>query len=203
MTLLIKTLAKTSLLALLIFSACTTIADLNHQTISLAKYANNDHYKVDFVATPVDVLYEIEFKCINPMSYSKDSMVYVSHKLIPVNQLEEVILIQDNNGFSLKAPNNIMHTSDFPTEAQNRRTSISMSWANCLSIYNEISRIEYNLPNDSNPQHNHIKVLAYSTSPFSQMSGFDWNYFFNNPKNIFDIYTLTSDCNHDWDLKLQ
>lgn len=197
----LKTSRSFFITAFLIFTLLSCNENLNHNITLINDQISSREYKIEFHNDHINSFYELNFKCLNPISYSKDSMEFISFKSININS-EELILSKENKGFTIKNENNLIHKVDYPKNSKNKVNSISKIKKSCISEYNELLRIKYDMNTDSITKENYIKVIAYSSSPFTKDDNFNWNYFSSNKDNLFEIYKRNLSCDKKWKIKM-
>jgi len=190
----------------LVFLISCTDENNNHKFLVAAGNNKVTAHKIKFNSDYLSPLYEIEFKCVNPVNYSQDSLELISFKLIEINDYEHLKLIREKNisklqDFRLEEKNQLIHTIKFPRDSKSRQSSRKTRKNGCNSAFNELIRIEYNL--DATNNQNHVKILGYSNSLSTSSKIFDWEYFLSDKENIYNMYTKSFiKCNHKWNLKL-
>ena len=178
----------------------------NHNTVVVNETDKIKKHKIKFNTQHLSPLFLIEMRCTNPKNFNKDSIEFISYQKIEISDYDKLSIIEEKNklkflGFTLEENKKLVSRIFYPTNAVSRYASILKNIKRkkkCISEFNSLMRIEYNLDQEEGIKYRYAKVLGYSNSSSTNVGNFDWNYFFTNPDNLYNIYSGDRNCNKKW-----
>lgn len=165
------------------------------------------NYKIGSLNEREIQFFEVYMRCSNPNEYTRDSFEFITyHKIIEstydkVKKIE--ILAERNYKFNLTINDRQKSILQYPENSKIIRSGFINEKINpCYPDFNEIARIEFNLPNSDYPKSKFVKIVGVRN--FSEIDSYelDVDYFFQNKENLFNIYSCEDRCNFEWNINI-
>lgn len=198
-------------LSMIMFISFSCSGPTDYISSEITKTGNSQYvsYEIGSLDKSSLQFYEVYMRCSNPNSYSGKNFSLIEYKEVARQNYDEVETIEFSK---LVKPNQKRHQLilngqgkeilELPEDYKSFQSSITNNEKeSCFYLFNELTRVEFLLPNSEFPNSKFAKILGVRNFSETDSVVFNMDHFFESGDNLFNLYSRR--CDDQWDLDFE